>query len=83
MREVLDHIEAQKAEIERLRGAPQQALDVLLAAEAEREACAKVLDDAVVRLSACPESQGNLAAVSTLIYQSQQIRNRANPKSKK
>lgn len=50
--------------------------------KAEGEARAEVLDDAVVRLSACPKSKENLEAVSILKYQAQQIRNRANPKAK-
>lgn len=47
-------------------------------AAAEREACAKVLDDAASRLAACPKSEKNEAAISALKHQACMIRSRSN-----
>ena len=38
-------------------------------AAAEREACAKVCDDAASRLAACPKSEKNEAAISAVAQQ--------------
>ncbi len=45
---------------------------------AEREACAKVCDDAVSSLAACPKSEKNEAAISALKQQACMIRSRSN-----